>query len=119
MTAIKKAFMLPERNQSDSSHRPPLSSDIVPSDDFPGGCVQIRDTQGRGWRQARENFHPSLPGGGIAGCFIPGSSRVWVAVQRQGMQRLGILNTQSNPFTDYQASQGRGATLGGQGAGPL
>lgn len=35
-------------------------------------------------------LHPSLLEGGIAECFIPGSSRVWVAVGRRGMQRLGI-----------------------------
>lgn len=55
----------------------------VPSDDFPGGVSKLGTHEGGEWKGAKEYSLPlSLSEGGLAECFIPGSSRVWVAVGR-------------------------------------
>lgn len=91
MTAIKKAFMLPERNRNDFRPPPCALWATVPSDELPGGAQSKLGTRaGRdGWRPG-SSLHLS-PEADCLNAFYQalgcGGGCAWGAVV---MQKLGF-----------------------------
>lgn len=103
MTAIKKAFMLPERNRNDFLPPPYALWATVPSDDLPGGVQSKPGTREGGDGEGPGSLLHPLPRGRLSECFLPGSGCVG-GCGRWGGAGAGDFKYGTKTFPDYQAS---------------